>query len=225
MGTVVWDQDGQRLELLAHLRAAGDQGVDQWVQVGAKEHLRCRLIAVPVPQEVADQRRRRLQAEAKRHGRTVPAETLALAAWTIMITNVPPTLLTPREALILGRARWQIELLWKLWKSHGQIAHWCSAKPWAILCELYAKLIGMLIQHWILLVGVWAYADRSLTKAATTIRQHALCLATALTDGARVLAALETLVRCVQIGCRINKGKKVPHTYQLLLDLTEAVLG
>jgi hypothetical protein len=225
MGTVVWDLAGRRLELLELLRASGAAGVDQWVRVGGKERLRCRLIAVPVPQEVADQRRRRLQAEAKRHGRTVPAETLALAAWTLMITNVPATLLTAREALVLGRARWQIELLWKLWKSHGQIDQWCSAKPWALLCELYAKLLGMLLLHWLVLVGVWAYADRSLSKAATTVRQHALCLATAMGDGARMQVALETLVRCIQFGCRINKGKKVPHTYQLLLDLTEAVLG
>jgi Transposase DDE domain len=225
MGTVVWDQDGQRLDLLAWLRAAGEQVVDQWLRVGARERLRCRLIAVAVPQEVADQRRRRLQAEAKRHGRTLPAETLALAAWTIMITNVPARLLTPYEALILGRARWQIELLWKLWKSHGQIEQWCSAKPWAILCELYAKLIGMVIQHWIMLVGSWAYADRSLWKAARTVRQQAMCLATALGTGAGLQAALATLIRCMQRGCRINKGKKVLHTYQRLLDLTEAALG
>lgn len=48
------------------------------------------------------------------------------------------------------RVRWQIELLFKLWKNEGHIDSWRSEKPWRIPCELYAKLIAMVIQHWIL---------------------------------------------------------------------------
>jgi len=33
------------------------------------------------------------------------------------------------------------------------------------------------------------------------------------------------IARCLASGCRINKRKTTPHTYQLLLDLTEAALG
>ena len=39
---------------------------------------------------------------------------LALAGWTLFATNVPSDRLTVREALMLGRARWHIELLFKL---------------------------------------------------------------------------------------------------------------
>src|SRR5439155_25374020 len=158
-------------------------------------------------------------------GRMPNAAQLALAEWTIFVTNAPEALLSVREALILGRARWQIELLWKLWKSQGQIDEWRSAKAGAILCELYAKVIAMILQHWIMLVGCWAYANRSLTKAAATVRKQALCLATALRCGGQLAAAITIIADCLAVGCRINKSQKTPHTYQLLLDVTEATLG
>jgi IS4 transposase len=84
---------------------------------------------------------------------------------------VPPERLTLREALVLGRMRWQIELLFKLWKSHGHVDESRSTKPWRILCEVYAKLLAMLVQHWVFLVSLWAYPDRSLPKAAQTVQK------------------------------------------------------
>ena len=222
--TVMRTEQGERLDLLSFLEGQNSATVDVPIQLGAQLRLRCRLLALRVPQEVADQRRR-LREEAKRRGRAPNAEALALAQWTIFVTNVPQELLSVREALILGRARWQIELLWKLWKSQGQIDQWRSAKAGAILCELYAKLIAMIMQHWIMLVGCWAYADRSLSKAAATVRKHAMCLANALRCGGGLAEAISVIAECLALGCRINKSRKRPHTYQLLLDVTEALLG
>ena len=223
--TVMTDLEGQRLDLPTFLAAQTTASVDVPIGLGARHQLRCRLLAVRVAQEVADQRRRRLRAEAKRRGRLPNAVQLAVAEWTIFVTNVPPERLSVQEALILGRCRWQIELLFKLWKSQGQIDAWRSAKAGAILCELYAKVIAMIIQHWIMVVGCWAYADRSLTKAAATVRAHALCLATTLRCAGRLAEAIAIIAACLAVGCRINKSQKTPHTYQLLLDVTEATFA
>src|SRR5262245_1030182 len=223
--TAIFAEDGTRLDLLSTLEQAGSAIVDRSVLLGVRQHLNARLLAVPVPQEVADQRRRRIRAEAKRRGREPNALALKLAAWTILITNVPVEQLSVEEALTLARARWQIELLFKLWKSYGQIDNWRSGKPWAILCELYAKLLAQIVQHWLMLVSFWSYPDRSLTKAVATIMQHAMCLATALGDSERLEQAIAIIARCLAQGCRINKRKSTPHTYQLLLDLQEAILG
>lgn len=223
--TVMTDQDGRRLDLPSFLAAQHTATLDVPIRLGARKQLPCRLLAMRVAQEVADQRRRRLREEAKRRGRLPNAVQMAVAEWTIFVTNVPAELLSVPEALVLGRCRWQIELLWKLWKSQGQIDQWRSAKAGAILCELYAKLLAMIVQHWIMLVGCWAYADRSLTKAAATVRKHAICLATALRCEGRLALAIEIIVGCLAVGCRINKSKKTPHTYQLLLDVTQAAFA
>ena len=70
------------------------------------------------------------------------------------------------EALVLMRIRWQIELLFKLWKSHGRVDEWRTTNPTRILCEVYAKLIGLVFQQWILAASSWADPERSLFKAA-----------------------------------------------------------
>jgi Transposase DDE domain len=224
-GSTVWDADGVRADLPDLLAAQPDGAVDLGVRLGRRGHLRCRLLAVRAPQEVVDQRRRRLYADARKHGRAPSTRSLTLAAWTILITNAPASKLNMREALVLARARWQIELLFKLWKGQGRIDQSRSGKPWRVMCEVFAKLLAMLIQHWILVVCCWAYPDRSLTKAAQAVRKLALLLAHAFHDMPCLEQALTTLQHCLAVGCRINKRKKEPHAYQLLLSADATVLA
>jgi len=217
---VVYDAAGDRRQLLAFLEAPTTDTVEQEVTLGREQRVPARLLALRVPQDVAAARRRRLRAAAQKKGRQVSAVRLALAAWTVLVTNVPSDRLTLREALILARVRWQIELLLKLWKSHGRVDESRSTKPWCILCEVYAKLLARLVQHGVFLVSCWAYPDRSLTKAAQTVQKHALPLASAFANVKRLVAALLTVKRCLAAGCRMNRRKKHPNPYQLLLDAT-----
>ena len=191
------------------------------VTVGAHERMPCRLVAQRVPDDVAAERRRRLKDEARRRKQPVSEERLRLAAWTFYITNVPASLLSVAEIMVLGRLRWQIELLIKLWKSHGHIDESRSGDPWRVLCEVYAKLLAMVVQHWLLLVSCWRYVDRSLTKAAKAVQKHMRHLEISFADRSTLITALDILCRCLAKGCRINKSKRDPRTYQLL----EEVLG
>jgi Transposase DDE domain len=212
---VVHDPDGTRWDLLARLQAQSPPTAEYAVRLGTREQLPARLFVVRVPQEVADQRRRRLR-EANR-GQAVSARRLALAAWTLVVTNVPAALLTLREALVLLRARWQIEWLFKLWKQYGHLATWRSTQPWRILCEVYAKLLGALIQQWCLRPA-WPRPDRSLVGAARTVRRFALLLALAYADRLPWPTVLPLLEEVLARAGRLNPRRARPNTYQLLLD-------
>ncbi len=55
------------------------------------------------------------------------------------MTNVPAHMLTICEVIVLQRARWQIERLFRLWKQGGKIDEWRGRTPWRILCESTPK--------------------------------------------------------------------------------------
>lgn len=84
--------------------------------------------------------------------------------------------LTFPQAHILARMRWQIELLFKLWKSHVMVLDSRSADPIRQQCEGYAKLIAAIIQHWVLLVCEWSFLEASPLDALRIVRSHAILL-------------------------------------------------
>ena len=217
--TVVLDPEGNRPDLKTLLASQKGDELDTAILLGDKKRLPCRLLATRVSPKVARERRRKLRYQARRKGKMVSKVRLALADWTILLTNVPEEMLSIKEALVLARARWQIELLFKLWKSHGKIDKWRSANPWRILCEVYAKILGMIIQHWIMLVSCWRYPDRSLVKTSQTIRDYVVMLVEAMHELISLAVVIEQISRCLAAGCRMNRRNKAPNTYQLLMEL------
>ena len=210
---------GERQDLVEFLKAHCSHQVDVPILLGVKAKLPCRLLAVRVPDKVARERRAKIRTEYKREGKTPSRRHLALTNWTILVTNVPCERLTHQEAFVLKRIRWQIELLFKLWKDQGSIDEWRTKKPMRILCELYAKLVAMVIQHWITLSGCWHLPDRSMHKAAKIIRGYAKHLAISFATGSpkRLREAL-SIIQSRLATCRINSRRKKPNTYQLLLQ-------
>ena len=60
------------------------------VVVGQGGRVAARLVARRVPPAIAEERRRKIRAAAKDKGRAPAKAALALAAWNILITNIPP---------------------------------------------------------------------------------------------------------------------------------------
>ncbi len=214
-GTVVAGPDGTRWDLPVWLAAHCPRQVAVPIRLGAHHRLRCRLLAERVPATVAAARRAKLQAAAQREGQAVSAEEWTLAAWTVLVTNCAPEQLSLAEGLALEQARWQVELLFKRWKSLGQVDEWRSAQPWRILCEVYVKLLVLVLQHWLLVVGCWANADRSLWRGVRTLQRRGHSLAAAWAWGAWSAAVAEAVAAVAR--CRIDKRKSQPSTYQVLL--------
>lgn len=228
-GTKVFDAAGKSLDLPAFLREHGRNGLmDLAILLGEKERIACRLIAVRVPEEVASRRRQKIREKARDHGREPSQEYLELQGWTIFVTNCGEELLTWKEVVVLYRARWQIELLFKLWKSHNHVAELeAGVSPQRQLAVLYAKLIGVVVQHWILLSVAWHDVRRSLRKAAAILRDWIVLLLAVLDDDERLRDLLGQLGAAVAKTARITRRRKRPSLFQLLenpelLDYTVA---
>jgi len=212
--TALFDAAGRRWKLHDFLQAPPGGRVEVWVQLGTRWRLRLRLLAWRVPPEVAAVRLRRLQQRAQKSGRPVSAAQAALAGWNALVTNAPPELLSLREACVLARLRWQVEVLLKLWKSSGRLDESAADKPYRVLCELLAKLLALVVQHWALLTAGPALRQ-SQHRAAKRVRAAAEDLAAALGAVAAVVAVLgELRERLQQVpGKQRRRGK--PAAFQL----------
>ena len=217
-GTTVFEFGGKRLDLLCFLREHGQNGlVDVSVMLGENERLPCRLLAVRVPPEVAARRRQKIHEKARDHGRQPSQKYLQMQDWTIFVTNCYEKLLSWNEVVVRYRARWQIELLFKLWKSHNRLdARETDASPERQMAVLYAKLIGVIVQHWMLLSVTWNDCQRSLRKAAAILCDWIILFSDALDHRRPLRTLLRRLESSIAASARVDRRRKHPSLFQLL---------
>jgi hypothetical protein len=215
-GTALFTPQGEAIVLAWVLPQQVGQLKELAVLVGARKRHPMRLLLLRVPETVGEQRRKDLLADAKRRGQTVSQETLWLADWTILVTDVPAEVLRLEEALVLLRERWQMELLYKLWKQQAQVDEWHTHDRWRKLCELYAKLLAVTLQHWLIVLFAWHDPQRSLVKLAQVVRDTGWTLMEALAGFGSMRWALRLIGRRMQSGCQMNKRQKHPNSAQLL---------
>lgn len=213
---VILSEAEERLDLLAVLQQACRSVLDRPVKVGAnpKHRLPCRLIVFRLKQEVADQRRRKAKVNAKRRGQTVSQRTLALMDWSLYLTNVPQTMLTPDQVALLYRVRWQIELVFKLWKSYAGLRAFSGLRQERVLTELYARLIGLILTHFLvaplrLLDPAQPQREISPVQVRLIFQRLARSLALVLDDLTALVAALDhMLVQIKRFGLKQRRRKK-----------------
>ncbi len=90
------------------------------------------------------------------------------------------------------------------------------ASPQRQMAVLYAKLIGVIVQHWMLLNAAWSVVERSLRKAAVILRDWIVLLTGVLDDGERLRDFLGRLGAAVAKTARITRRGKHPSLFQLL---------
>lgn len=198
------------------LNGLGVTLVDRWLKIGTQHRLECRLIAWKVPQEQAARRRQKARLDAKQRGRMTTAATMAGCDWTFLITNVTSEQLSTKEVIIMYRARWQIELLFKRWKSIGLIAELTGKNDVEQMARLWARLSAALIQHWLTVMVGWN-SERSWSFARITRRAGEVVgeLIAALCGAWDVAVVLERFTRRIARVVRRNPRSK-PGTLELL---------
>lgn len=221
--TAVFDAAGRRWRLHEFLQAQAAGRVDAWIRVGVHCRVRLRLLAWRVPEEVAARRRQRLRKRAQKSGRPVSAAQASLAAWNVLVTNAPPEQVSLREACVLARLRWQVELVFRLWKSAGGLDRCAGKRRERVLCEVVAKLLGLVVQHWALLTA-GPLLRQSQERGAKRVRASAARLARALGDVQALTAALQELRARLQRVAGKTRRRGRPAAFQLVENPLELEL-
>jgi hypothetical protein len=210
---------GLTVDVLAWLAKQAGPFVDVSVLLGKEQRLPCRLIAWRLPQEQANRRRQKLRQEMmSKRGREPSAERLAWCDWTILVTNVPEDLLTPKEAAVLYRARWQVELLFKRWKSQGLVAELSGSTVVRQMVRVWSRLVAAVVQHWLTVGSVWGDPTKSLHKVYEAVRAFVGRLAAALDCTTELERLFTDMCQTFAKTCRRDKRSKAG-TFELLNDV------
>jgi hypothetical protein len=134
-------------DLVKYLKETPFDLIEKEIYIGAKERVPSRLIAVRLPDEIVNERRRVAKRKAKEKGYTPTATHLFLLAWNLFITNVPGDIWTPETVVKAYPIRWQIELIFKSWKSHCHLSAINGRKKETVLCYLYGRMLLVLLTY------------------------------------------------------------------------------
>jgi len=178
--TLIDPETDEPIDLHKRLRRHG--ALDINVLLGKKHRVAVRLVCSRVPDSVANERRRKAKAVAKKDKRYAPTkETLFLMGWSIFVTNVGPEVWKCEDFRPVYRLRWRIEIIFKAWKSHLKIAELNFAfEPMLRLCVM-TKLLFCALVH---------YACAALERLSPDAMQVSLLrMARILNDCAMLIAA------------------------------------
>ncbi len=167
--------------------------IEKDVFIGNEPKIPVRLIMELLPDEIYEQRIRKSNADHKRKGRNTSETFKFLSRFNFIITNVPKDVLPTDVVPALYRIRWQIELIFKIWKSIIGIHHNRIMKYTRWLCILHFKLLLMIV-NWNIVMNKrnHIYKQRgkllSLNKCFKTLFDNSYRLRDALKNGLKGIA-------------------------------------
>jgi len=142
------------------------QTMEKVVYLGSTEKLKVRLIMNLLPEEVVKKRIRKANENSKKKGRNQPSkEYKARLSLNLFITNADETLLSADQAWNYYRLRWQIELMFKIWKSICHIEKVKKVKKHRLECYIYSKII-LIVLGWKIM---WRVAKRLYAKESLVL--------------------------------------------------------
>jgi Transposase DDE domain len=155
----------QALDVARSLAHETRSAIEKAVVLGAYECVPTRRIAVRMPEAIVNKRRRQAYAAAKKQGYTPSQAHLMLLGWKLFITNVPATVWSTQTVGIAYSLRWQVELVFRAWKSGLHVATVTTTTKYSTLCYLYGRMLLILFTSALsspLRVTVWQQ-DRELS--------------------------------------------------------------
>ena len=157
------------LEPVKTLKRAGVVGAWPAQAVGDGIAVPGRVCAIRKTQEAIRIAQRKVREEATRRGKRPQPRTLEFARYVIVFTTFPETSFDAAQVLEWYRTRWQVELVFKRFKSLAQLGHLPkyddeSAKAWLYGKLLVALLVEKLIHH-ATAVSPWGYRVEAVPAA------------------------------------------------------------
>jgi len=211
-------ESGAEIDLLKELQKK--KFIDREVFIGLKHQIKVRLIALPIPDEKAAERRRKAHKDRDRRANHSVAY-FKLLGYSIFITNIDSEKCDSEKIIQLYKLRWRIEIIFKSWKScfslEKLIHRQCKNKV-RVNCIIYLMLLYIYLFH----VIWWNNCENklaknnfpkklSIMKLANFFRQHFIQIITAKSD--------EKILDLIKTNCTYDIRKDRENAKQLQFKL------
>ncbi|MBN4066570.1 IS4 family transposase [Simkania negevensis] len=146
-GVGVYTLDNEEIKDLGKYldqKAKENRVVEVYVLIGAQDKFPVRLIAYPVSKQIYAERMRKKRRNTQKSKKTISNNSRSLAKYTILITNIPEEMVSAEEIGTLYSFRWQIELLFKTFKTRVNIHMIRGQSAERVECYIISYLISIL---------------------------------------------------------------------------------
>jgi hypothetical protein len=157
------------------------------VYVGQKNKFFVRLIVELVPEEVYNLRMKKINAYNKKKGFHTSEKYKARARFNLFMTNIPADKLERKAISKIYKIRWQVELIFKVWKSIFKIDNIHQMKYHRLMCLLNIRLLIILINWETFMINRGVEYENtgkllSMIKCFNTLKEYILKLITCLVN-------------------------------------------
>lgn len=129
-------------KITCYMKKHNITNMEQEVYLGQKKKLKTRLIIYLLPEQQIEKRLRKAKRRNKKDKRkTLSKEYKARVSLNLFVTNLSREQIRTEHIWNIYKIRWQIELMFKIWKSLCHIEKVKKVNRYRLQCYIYAKLI------------------------------------------------------------------------------------
>jgi hypothetical protein len=179
-------------KLYQEMTSSKTQRQDMTVYIGEEDKVPVRLVIELMPDEVLAKRLRKVNKENKKKGCHTSEEYKNRARFNLFITNIKEEMLDGESIAKIYRIRWQVELIFKVWKSVFGVDRIRKMKYDRLMCLLGTRLLLILIT-WEMFMIQRAYQYKqtgkllSIHKCMQTLKENSTRLRSIITSDCKNL--------------------------------------
>jgi hypothetical protein len=196
--------------------------IEKEVFIGDKLRIPVRMVIELLPEIEIQKRLRRLKRLESRKGRTYSNDFRARQMLNVFVTNISKEKIKTEQVRQIYRLRWQIELIFKTWKSIGKLEKTKKMRTERFETMLLAKLILLVLCqqiYWNTTVNLWDYEKKSLSiyKTYKLLINNLREIKSAIKQGLQsIITLFKTLIKIICRDCKLEKKKNTDSSMEIM---------
>lgn len=159
-GLIIYNEAGKEIEWKSLCKRRGI--IDKKILIGRKEKVPVRIIMIPLPAKQVEERIRKAKEDRDKRLNHSP-DYYEWIKYNVFITNVQEETLSAQETAKVYRVRWEIEILFKSWKSGGHLQAMLHEKC-TNLCRVKTTIYLLLMFFCMVMQKVYCKHYKSIEK-------------------------------------------------------------